>query len=85
MEYNRKINIHTKMNKYTVLEMNRMTNYKIKRKKTLFRQRLLGLLILVLCLVFLIIAYNGKYPDEQDITVILLLFPMGICTLLTRG
>lgn len=62
-----------------------MTNYRANKNKSLFRQRLIGLGFLILSVTFIFIAIYSKVPSEEDISVILLLIPMGIYALLTSG
>ena len=60
-----------------------IANRKIK-KKTLIKQKLLGIATLGLCGAIIILASKGNTPTEKDASAILFLAPLGIYMLCTK-
>jgi len=48
------------------------------------RQKLTGILLLLVCAVNLVLAYGGTGAAERDVTAVLLLFPLSVFLLVTR-
>lgn len=62
--------------------MARMTREMYRRKRR--EQRLMGLVLLILCGVILWVCSTGETVEDQDAGAILLLAPMGLYMLFTR-
>lgn len=62
--------------------MARMTREMYRRKRR--EQRLMGLVLLILCGVILWVCSTGKTVEDQDAGVAFLLAPMGIHLLITK-
>ncbi len=62
--------------------MARMTREMYRRKRR--EQRLMGLVLLILCGVILWVCSTGKTVEDQDAGAVFLLAPMGLYMLFTR-
>lgn len=62
--------------------MARMTREMYRRKRR--EQRLMGLVLLILCGVILWVCSIGKTVEDQDAGAVFLLAPMGLYMLFTR-
>lgn len=60
--------------------MNR--NYYNKRK--LIQQKIMGLLLLLICGLVIMMASTGATPAEKDVTPILILGPIGLYLILAK-
>lgn len=59
-----------------------MTKSRYKRK--IFKQRLCGLGIIMICALIILVASRGVNIEDRDCAAVLLLLPLGVYTLLTR-
>jgi len=48
------------------------------------KQRLLGLALVLISLAVIALARTGVYPEERDVTVILITLPLGIYAMVTK-
>lgn len=48
------------------------------------KQRLLGLALVVICVLFVTLASQGSTPEERDVTPVALLLPLGIYAMMTK-
>lgn len=62
--------------------MARMTREMYRRKRR--EQRLIGLVLLLMCGVVLWLCSTGTTPEDQDAGAVFLLAPLGIHLLLTK-
>lgn len=49
-----------------------------KRQRKLIIQRLMGLGLLAICILYVWMASSGESPEERDCTALLLIAPMAI-------
>lgn len=56
-----------------------------ERRKKLIIQRLMGLGLLVICVLYVWIASTGKSPEERDCTALLLIAPVAIGMIFSRN
>lgn len=50
----------------------------------MLKQRIVGALLLLLCMIMIVNAAGGQTIEEQDVTPVLLLLPLGIYALVSR-
>ena len=50
----------------------------------MIRQRFYGLIIILLCLVFILMAMQGNTSGEKDITPVILLLPLGLYMIFSK-
>ena len=55
-----------------------------RRKKLLRTQKLLGFVIVLICVAYILIAAHGTTAEDRDATGTVLLLPMGIYLLFTK-
>lgn len=48
------------------------------------RQRLLGFVLVVMCVLIVALASQGSTPEERDVTPVVLLLPLGIYAMITK-
>lgn len=53
-------------------------------KKKLIQQKLIGLVIILLCVFIVLIASTGTTPEDRDATIILLFGPLGLYLIFTK-
>lgn len=61
----------------------RKTRNQLRRRK-LIEQKVMGILLLAVCVMNIIFACNGKTVEDKDCTPILLFAPMGFYLLFTK-
>lgn len=54
------------------------------RRRKLIEQRIMGILLLAVCVMNIVFACNGKTVEDKDCTPILLFAPMGFYLLFTK-
>ena len=54
------------------------------RRRKLIEQKVMGILLLAVCVMNIIFACNGKTVEDKDCTPILLFAPMGFYLLFTK-
>lgn len=50
----------------------------------MMKQRLLGLALVVICVLFVALASQGTTTEERDVTSVVLLLPLGIYAMTTK-
>ena len=48
------------------------------------KQKFMGIVLLVVCAIIIALASQGTTPEDQDISVVLLLIPLGLGMIFTR-
>lgn len=57
---------------------------KNRRNKKIMEQKLMGILILVICGIILLLASTGSTPANRDATPVVLLAPLGLYLMFTK-
>ncbi len=48
------------------------------------KQRIMGIVLVLVSALILVLATSGKTPDEQDATIVLLILPLGLYMIFTK-
>lgn len=57
---------------------------RLKRRRRMIKQRLMGVGIVLLCIVMVKFAMTGMTPEDRDVSFVVLLLPLGVYMTFTR-
>ena len=54
------------------------------KRRSMIKQKVLGLLMIILCVVIVIVGIHGENDIDRDITPVVFLAPMGISLIFSK-